>query len=59
MIDRAVKPLFEFQCARWPPQVTYASKLDALQKKMLSFMLVVGQLVNEKMKQGEFADRLE
>ena len=34
LIDRAVRPHFEFQCAAWPAQKHYGDRLDALQRKM-------------------------
>jgi len=36
LIVRSVQPLFEFQCARWPAQITYLNKLDTLQRKMIA-----------------------
>ena len=36
LISRSVQPLFEFQCARWPAQITYLNRLDILQRKMIS-----------------------
>ena len=36
LISRSVQPLFEFQCARWPAQITYLKKIDILQRKMIS-----------------------
>ena len=39
LIDRAVRPHFEFQCAAWPARKLYADKLDALQRKMHAIIL--------------------
>jgi len=39
LIDRAVRPHFEFQCASWPAQKQYGDKLDALQRKMHAIAL--------------------
>ena len=36
LISRSVQPPFEFQCARWPAQITYLQKLDVLQRRMIS-----------------------
>ena len=36
LISRSVQPLFEFQCARWPAQITYLMAIDVVQRKMIA-----------------------
>ena len=34
LLERAVKPLFAFHCAGWPPQQQISKELDQLQRRM-------------------------
>ena len=51
LIDRAVRPHFEFQCGAWAAQKLYGDKLDALQRKMHAFAMGVRRLPAETIRQ--------
>ena len=51
LIVRSVQPLFEFQCARWPVQITYLNKLDTLQRKMVSIAFGLRRTAAQSMEQ--------
>ena len=51
LIVRSVQPLFEFQCARWPAQITYLNKLDTIQRKMVSMAFGLRKTPAETMEQ--------
>ena len=39
LLLRAVLPILDFRCSRWPPQATVATEIDATQRKMVALML--------------------
>ena len=49
LILRSVRPLFEFQCARWPAQISYMKDLDALQRKMTASAFGIRRLPGDTM----------
>ena len=51
LISRSVQPLFEFQCARWPAQLTYLNSIDVLQRKMVSSAFGLRKSPGESMEQ--------
>ena len=51
LLSRAVLPILDFRCSRWPPQATVAAELDALQKKMVGTLLRLTLLPGENAKQ--------
>ena len=51
LLLRAVTPILDFRCSRWPPQATIASELDAVQRKMLATLLRLQPLPYETFKQ--------
>ena len=50
LIARAVRPLFEFVCARWPAQITYLDQIDVIQRKMVSLAFGLRRTPAESMK---------
>ena len=36
LLDKAVAPLLDYRCSRWPPQKTIANEVDCLQRKMVA-----------------------
>ena len=39
LLLRAVVPILDFKCSRWPPQLQIANELDAVQRKMVAILL--------------------
>lgn len=50
LLSRAVTPLIDFRCSRWPPQKQIATELDRTQRKMTATLLCVPR------SPGEFID---
>ena len=38
LVNRALLPILDFRCSRWPPQQTVARELDSMQRKMLGVL---------------------
>ena len=51
LVGRAVRPLFEFVCARWPAQITYLKAIDVIQRKMISSSFGLWRMSGESQRQ--------
>ena len=51
LLLRAVVPILDFKCSRWPPQATIAAELDAVQRKMVATVLRLQPWPDETFKQ--------
>ena len=47
LLDRAVTPLFDYRCTRWPMQRQIALEVDILQRKMVASALLSPRLPSE------------
>ena len=51
LLLRAVVPIFDFRCSRWPPQASIAAEVDTLQRKMTSILLRLSPMPGEEVQQ--------
>ena len=55
LLSRAVGPVFQYRCSRWPPQKTLSLEVDTVQHKMAASILRVQQMPTED--PGEYCRR--
>ena len=36
LINRAVRPMLDYRCSRWPPQIQIAKEIDAYQRRLVA-----------------------
>ena len=51
LLFRAVVPIFDFRCSRWPPQASIAAEVDTLQRKMTAILLRLSPMPGEDVQQ--------
>jgi hypothetical protein len=51
LLFRAVVPIFDFRCSRWPPQASIAAEVDTLQRKMTGILLRLSPMPREDVQQ--------
>ena len=51
LLFRAVVPIFDFKCSRWPPQASIAAEVDTLQRKMTAILLRLSPMPGEDVQQ--------